>query len=94
MAVRQWIIAYDIAEPGRLHAVAAVLEAAGTRVQKSVFECALDAATLAQLRERLRSCIDPAADRVRYYPLCVWCAERVAWQGPGAPPDDPAYYIV
>lgn len=94
MSTRFWIVAYDIAEPKRLHAVAAVLEAVGMRVQKSVFECALDALAFADLRERLRLSIDPASDRVRYYPLCPWCVERFAWQGTGAPPEDRAYYVV
>ena len=94
MPARFWIVAYDISEPKRLHAVAATLESAGTRVQKSVFECVLDAAAFADLRERLNQCIDPASDRVRYYPLCPWCVERFAWQGTGEPPEDRTYYIV
>ena len=94
MTAHYWIIAYDIAEPARLRVVASVLESMGTRVQKSVFECVLDPSALSDLRERLRQCIDPAADRVRYYPLCLWCAERVAWQGSGAPPENKPYYMV
>ena len=79
MSARYWIVAYDIAEPKRLRAVAAVLESAGTRVQKSVFECALDATAFADLRDRLQACIEEASDRVRFYPLCPWCVERFAW---------------
>ena len=94
MTTRFWIVAYDIAEPKRLHSVAAIFESVGTRVQKSVFECMLDAAAFADLRERLNECIDPKLDRVRYYPMCPWCLERVAWQGTGEPPEDNAYYIV
>lgn len=94
MSARRWVVAYDIAEPERLRAVAAVLESAGTRVQKSVFECLLDGEAFTALRERLRACIVPAEDRIRYYPLCPWCAERIAWQGPGAPFEKPGYYIV
>lgn len=94
MSARFWIVAYDITEPKRLHAVAVILQSAGTRVQKSVFECALDAAAFVDLREQLQLCIDPSSDRVRFYPLCPWCVERFAWQGAGAPPEDPAYYVV
>ena len=94
MTTRFWIVAYDIAEPKRLHAVAAVLESTGMRVQKSVFECVLDAAAFADLRARLSECIDPASDRVRYYPMCPWCVECFAWQGTGAPPQDRTYYVV
>jgi CRISPR/Cas system-associated endoribonuclease Cas2 len=39
-------------------------------------ECDLSAARLVELRERLRTLIDPRRDRVHVYPLCDACFFR------------------
>lgn len=66
------LVTYDIATATRegerrLTAVAKVCEAYGVRVQKSVFECRLDAARLARLLADLSDTIDSAADSVIVY---------------------------
>lgn len=91
---RHWTVCYDIAHPRRLRRVAAILEASGTRIQKSVFECRLDAAELARLRIAIGACLNRSEDSVRYYPLCTSCVVGVVWQGGGNALGDPSYWLV
>lgn len=70
----EFLVAYDVATDTpagerRLRHVAKVCEAYGQRVQKSVFECALDDGQLALLVHRLTRIIDPASDSLRIYRL-------------------------
>lgn len=68
------LVAYDISttsERGRrrLREVAKVCEGFGQRVQKSVFECALDKKDLRLLIDAITAVIDPKSDRVAIYRL-------------------------
>ena len=68
------LITYDVnteTEAGkrRLHNVAKACQDYGQRVQKSVFECIIDAAQLRQLQARLERIIDVETDSIRYYYL-------------------------
>jgi len=51
----------------RLRQVAKQCVNYGQRVQKSVFECLLDPAQLASLRNRLEKIINPSQDSIRFY---------------------------
>jgi len=68
-----WVlIAYDITTDDksgqkRLRRVAKVCERYGQRVQKSLFECQADAATLQKLRFELLDEIDERYDSLRIY---------------------------
>ena len=66
------VVAYDVnteTEEGRkrLRRVARVCEDCGQRVQKSVFECLVDAARWTRVRARLISEISEARDSLRFY---------------------------
>ena len=68
------VIVYDVntsdsAGSKRLRRVAKVCVDYGQRVQNSVFECVADAATLATVKHRLLSIIDPSKDSLRFYSL-------------------------
>ncbi|MDA8216268.1 MAG: CRISPR-associated endonuclease Cas2 [Dehalococcoidales bacterium] len=68
------LVTYDVAtdtQEGRrrLRHVADVCEAHGQRVQKSVFECILDAKGLELLRHRLLKEVDQEQDSLRIYVL-------------------------
>lgn len=65
----------------RLQAIARVCEAAGTRVQHSVFEMHPDPQQLAELKERLEKLIDPAEDSVLIYHLSSRDRERTETLG-------------
>ena len=78
---QSWQIAYDIGDPRRLRRVERLLAGVGTRQHMSLFLCDLTAAQLRALQERLIRTIEPAADTVRYTPLCVADRGRVLHVG-------------
>jgi CRISPR-associated protein Cas2 len=66
------LVAYDVSTvtpPGqrRLRRVAQACQDYGQRVQKSVFECQVDATRWSLLRLRLLDEIDPEQDSLRFY---------------------------
>ena len=66
------LVSYDVATavPGgqrRLHRVAKACLNYGQRVQYSVFECIVDPAQWAILRQKLIDEIDPKEDSLRFY---------------------------
>ena len=76
------LVAYDVCTLGRpgqarLRRVAKVCKDYGQRVQNSVFECDIDPAQLAALKERLTSIIDPETDSLRFYQLGKHWQRRV-----------------
>jgi CRISPR-associated protein Cas2 len=91
---RSVYLCYDIADPGRLRRVAKAAEQAGLRVQKSVFECSLNADELLALRQRLASLTEPTEDRLLYQPLCPTCRAQIQWQGIQPAPEHAAYWVV
>jgi len=70
------VAVYDVADEKRRAKISRVLEAYGTRVQKSVFECDLDNSEFERMRERLRKLVHEG-DGMRYYLLCAACLQRV-----------------
>jgi CRISPR-associated protein Cas2 len=70
----EFLVAYDVATVTaegrkRLRKVAQVCEAHGQRVQKSVFECTLNAAELEVLMHRLWRVMEQTEDSLRVYRL-------------------------
>ncbi len=66
------VVSYDVATVEaagrrRLHRIARACQSCGERVQKSVFECEVDAAQWARLKHRLLQEFDPAEDSLRFY---------------------------
>jgi CRISPR-associated protein Cas2 len=70
----RYVIAYDIEEDRVRTRIAALLGGYGTRVQKSVFECHLEAADLEKLTHLLGDelAAAPGGD-IRIYRLCADC---------------------
>lgn len=64
-----YLICYDVVQDRRRSRVSKVLEGYGIRVQKSVFECALNADQYAMVQRRLGQLIEPEEDQVRLYPM-------------------------
>jgi len=94
MMATSWLVAYDIANPKRLHRVAQELEAAGARVQDSVFECGMTRDAMIELRTRIARQIDATEDKILYVPTCPVCRTRVLWQGKWAPFVAEPFWIV
>ena len=70
-----YLIAYDISSPRRLKKVAKLMEAYGTRVQRSVFECGLSPNMLTVLVYQIKAIIKARRDRVHVYRLCASCPD-------------------
>jgi len=93
------LVSYDVAtsEPGgqkRLRRVAKVCKNYGQRVQFSVFECIVDPAQWATLKQRLETEIDPETDSLRYYFLGSNWRHRVEHVGAKASFDQEGPLIV
>ena len=83
-----YIVAYDIANNRRRLKVAKILESWGYRIQESVFQLRLDAATLARVRSSLAALISDAEDVIHIYPICSSCAGRADILGAAMALDD------
>jgi len=66
---REWIVAYDIADPKRLGRVHRYMVKRAIPLQKSVFQTSMSTVQLLKLRQGLSALIDPKADDIRMYPL-------------------------
>ena len=80
------LVAYDVstdttAGRRRLRRVARACLDFGQRVQNSVFECEVDPAQWAALRNRLIGEIDPSSDSLRFYRLGADGRRRVEHVG-------------
>jgi CRISPR-associated protein Cas2 len=73
---QNWLITYDIANPGRLQRVAKIMESYGVRLQKSVFECLLRPGDLQRLLRKLEKEMDTATDGIKCFPLCKRCEQK------------------
>jgi CRISPR-associated protein Cas2 len=70
----RYVVAYDIEEDRVRTRIAALLASYGSRVQKSVFECNLEAESLEQLTQRLTEELALASGGdIRIYRLCADC---------------------
>jgi CRISPR-associated protein Cas2 len=88
------VISYDIIDDRRRLRVAATLEDFGERVQKSVFECHLEDAQIADLKARIETELDTEQDRVRYYQLCPKDCAAVVLDGVAPEIRDWDYHVV
>lgn len=93
------LVSYDVAtsEPGgqrRLRRVAKACKNYGQRVQFSVFECIVDPAQWATLRQRLEDEINPKTDSLRYYFLGSNWRHRVEHVGAKATFDQEGPLII
>lgn len=89
------VVAYDIREDRRRVKVFKALRDFGEPVQFSVFECDLDPVSLAAMRKKVESLIDPGVDSVRYYALCKECRKGIrTLPGYAGPKEDPRLLII
>ena len=80
------LVAYDVNTESpegrqRLRHVSKACESVGQRVQNSLFECLLDPAMWATLRQRLIDIVDPKTDSLRFYYLGSNWKRRVEHYG-------------
>ncbi len=93
------IISYDVATSEgkgqrRLRRVARACQDFGQRVQYSIFECIVDPAQWAVLKERLISEIDQEKDSLRFYYLGANWKNRVEHVGAKEPFDQEGPLVI
>ena len=92
--MRLWLISYDMSDDRQRRAMEKLLYGFGEKVYFTVFECALRAEQFKRLWQAMTELIDPATDSLRAYPICIWCEERVRFQGRGRKPGLPIDWIL
>jgi CRISPR-associated protein Cas2 len=88
------VIAYDISDDRRRARVAAVLQAYGDRVQRSVFVATVEDDTLTEARDRISQIIEPDTDSVYVFRQCAACWEAVGIYGQATVSDKALYWAV
>lgn len=90
-----YLVCYDVVLDKRRNKVAHLLEGYGMRVQKSVFECVLNADQQDMLQRKLSRYIKPEEDQVRFYPLSPRYRKKVLVLGqqPQREVDDVAFIV-
>lgn|GEM_PF-118944 len=87
-----YLIAYDISNERRLHAVHNFLKGYSTGGQKSVYECFLTDGELGYVKEALKDIIDEKEDRIHIF--VVDGRSKTHTLGIAIAPRDPAYFYV
>jgi CRISPR-associated protein Cas2 len=88
------VIAYDISQDRRRARAAALVQAYGDRIQRSVFVATVEQPVLNEIRERLDAIIDPDTDSVYVFRQCATCWDAVGIHGQATVADDPLYWAV
>jgi CRISPR-associated protein Cas2 len=88
------VVTYDISDDHRRARVAAILQAYGYRIQRSVFLCTLEAPVLAEVRSRVSAIIDPGTDSVYVFRQCAACWDAVGIHGQATAGDQVLYWAV
>ncbi len=86
------LVTYDVstvtpAGKKRLNRVAKACKDYGVRAQKSIFECEIDPAQWAHLKNKLLGIIDETEDSLRFYYLGSNWERKVEHHGANQPPD-------
>jgi CRISPR-associated protein Cas2 len=89
-----YVIAYDISDDRRRAQVAAVLQAYGDRIQRSVFVCAAEPERITEVRARVAGIIKPETDSVYVFRQCAACWDDVGIHGQATVTDEPLYWAV
>jgi len=88
------LASYDISEDGRRAQIAALIQAWGTRIQKSVYLCQLEESDLLDLIERVKSLMNLHTDSFLVLRQCKDCWDAVTVVGQASPRPDALYWAV
>jgi CRISPR-associated protein Cas2 len=89
-----YVLAYDMEDDRRRQKIARLMEAAGLRVQGSVFEAYLTTAELEKLLRKAGKIIKEKEDSLRIYLLCGECRGKIRCIGQGRVTPPPGVMIV
>jgi CRISPR-associated protein Cas2 len=89
-----YVIAYDISDDRRRAQLAALLQAYGDRIQKSVFVCTADPDRITEIRSRAATIIKPETDSVYVFRQCAACWDAVGIHGQATTASEPLYWAI
>lgn len=88
------LVCFDIVDDRIRYRAVKIIKSYGTRVQKSVFECAsITEEQFLKMKQKLEDCIDSTQDAVRFYFLCSPCLRKVEYSGVGEGPQVVSYRV-
>lgn len=88
------IAAYDVAQNDRRARIAAVLQAYGDRIQKSVFILKVEHKELDDIVAKVQNILDTDTDSLWFARQCADCWESLIQLGQSAKPDRLLYWMV
>lgn len=92
-SARHWLLAYDVHSPRRRARLAALLEACGVRVQRSVFFTTCTQHELVRLLRRAEGMVGPG-DRMAAWPVVQRAPLPSVWQQRQRQARVPDYWVV
>jgi CRISPR-associated endonuclease Cas2 len=92
-SARQWLLAYDVHSPRRRSRLAALLEAHGVRVQRSVFSSDCTQHELVSVLRQAEGIVE-SGDRVAAWPVVQRAPLPAAWQRRQRQARVPHYWVV
>lgn len=88
------VVAYDVSADNRRARLAAMLQASGDRIQKSLFLLSVDEDRLAEVREHALEIIDADTDSVYFFRQCGDCWEALGCVGQAQSPEPTFFWLV
>lgn len=92
MAAVTLVAAYDVTRDDRRARLAALLQATGDRLQRSVFLVTIDSDDLDDLQARAAAVIDPDQDSLYLFRQCASCWDDVVCVGQADPPEKTLFW--
>jgi CRISPR-associated protein Cas2 len=89
-----YVIACDISDDNRRAHAAAILQAHGDRIQRSVFICTPEAGILHELCDRLSQIINPRTGSLHVFRQCSSCWDAITVYGQATVTGQPLYRAV
>lgn len=94
MALITVIAAYDVSNDARRARLAALLQAYGDRIQRSVFVLTLTTEHLSEVRTTASALIDSDDDSFYLIKQCAPCRSGIEYLGQAAPPTPELFWLV
>ncbi|MDR1441043.1 MAG: CRISPR-associated endonuclease Cas2 [Bifidobacteriaceae bacterium] len=88
------LVAYDVSEDSVRARVAALLQAWGDRLQRSVFICTIDEDNLAALLEKVTGLLDLDSDSFMVMRQCADCWTKLEVRGQASPAPESVCWAV
>jgi CRISPR-associated protein Cas2 len=88
-----YVVAYDISDDKRRNKVHSILKGFGHWTEFSLFECFLTKKELLLMRAKLNQYLSADTDRVRIYPICERCLDKIETVGIPEAREETVYLI-